>query len=64
MHDRLRLKSAASVQEVLPDHSASGGQKGLIISVKCCFGQVDSTVVDELYIKVKIGILQSLDDHL
>ena len=64
MHDRLRLKSAASVQGVLPDHSASSGQKELNISVKCRFGQVDSTVVDELHIKVKIGILQSLDDHL
>ena len=64
MHDRLRLKSAASVQGILPDHSASSGQKGFIVSVKCCFGQADSTVVDELHIKVKIGILQSLDDHL
>ena len=64
MHDRLRLKSAASVQGILPDYSANSGQKELRVSVKYCFGQVDSTVVDELHIKVKIGILQSLDDHL
>ena len=64
MHDRLRLKSAVSVQGILPDHSASSGQKHITISVKCFFGQADSTVVDELHIKVKIGILQSLDDHL
>ena len=64
MHDRLRLKSAASVQGILPDYSASSGKKELRISVKYCFGQVDSTVVDELHIKVKIGILQSLEDHL
>ena len=64
MHDRLRLKSAASVQGILPDDSASSGQKELRISVKYCFGQVDSTVVDELHIKVKIGILQSLEDYL
>jgi hypothetical protein len=64
MHDRLRLKSAASVQGILPDNSASSGQKDSILSVKRCFGQVDSTVVNELHIKVKIGILQSLDDHL
>ena len=49
---------------IFPDYSASSGQKKLRISVKYCFGQVDSTVVDELHIKVKIGILQSLDDHL
>jgi len=64
MHDRLRLKSAASVQKILTDYSASSGQKEIIVSVRYCFGQVDSTVVDELHIKVKIGILQSLDDHL
>ena len=64
MHNRLRLKSAASVQGILPDHSANSGQKDLIIAVKCYFGQADLTVVDELNIKVKIGIPQSLDDHL
>ena len=64
MHDRLRLKSAASVQGVLPDHSANNRQKGFIVPAKLYFGQVDSTVVDKLHIKVKIGILQSLDDHL
>ncbi|MEY3043432.1 MAG: hypothetical protein RL242_274 [Pseudomonadota bacterium] len=57
MHDRLRLKSAASVQGVLPDHSANNGQKELNIPVKCFFGQADSTVVDKLHIKVEIGIL-------
>ena len=64
MHDRLRLKSALSVRKILNDYSASSGQKDIILSVRYCFGQVDSTVVDELHIKVKIGILQSLDDHL
>ena len=57
MHDRLRLKSAASVQGVLPDHSANNEQKELIVPVKYCFGQADSTVVDKLHIKVEIGIL-------
>jgi hypothetical protein len=64
MHDRLRLKSAASVQGVLPDHSANNRQKDFIVPAKLYFGQADSTVVDKLHIKVKIGILQSLDDHL
>ena len=39
MHDRLRLKSAASVQGVLPDHSANNRQKGIIVPAKLYFDQ-------------------------